>query len=107
MSAETIQKQDEAFGFEAHHLMLSVRLKSGAVYNFAYGYLIETRLDGATLTLDFISREVHITGRNLMPLSQYLQGHRLGWVQEQGKRFDVGKTDDTYISQILIVNKEN
>jgi len=105
MSAETAQKQDEAFGFEEHQLMLSVRFKSGAVYNFAYGYLVETRLDGATLTLDFISREVHITGRNLLPLSQYLQGHRLGWVQEQGSRFDIGKKDETYISQILIVNK--
>jgi len=99
MSAETTEKQDEAFGLEEHHLMLSVRLKSGAVYNFAYGYLIETRLDGAILTLDFISREVQITGRNLLPLSQYLQGHRLGWVQEQGSRFDTASKAETYISR--------
>lgn len=107
MNAETAEKPEEAFGYKDHHLMLSVRLKSGAVYNFAYGYLIETRLDGATLTLDFISREVQITGRNLLTLSQHLQGHRLGWVQEQGNRFDLGKKDETYISQILIINKEN
>jgi len=83
--------------------MLELRFLNGTFRSLAYAWLFDVAFDPSEgISLDFGQTKVKLHGRNLRPLHEMIQRHRVIWVQAQDVKREQGDENATMITGITV-----